>query len=180
MTEPDILTRRLAELPVLLADGATGTNLFAMGLQTGDSPELWNVDHPDRIVTLYRNFIYAGSDLILTNSFGGTRFRLGLHGADNRVHELNSRAASIAREQVAAADRPVIVAGSMGPTGEILEPNGTVSVSEAAAAFAENGSLPEPTPGLEFYDTGVELITDRPADGIPATSSDDGLKKCWG
>lgn len=137
MSNPSILDQHLAEKGILLADGATGTNLFAMGLQTGDSPELWNVDHPDRIAALYRNFIDAGSDLILTNTFGGTHFRLGLHGADKRVHELNSRAASIAREEVAKSGRSVIVAGSMGPTGEILEPNGPVSIAEAAKAFAE-------------------------------------------
>ncbi len=93
----------LAEKQVLLADGATGTNLFAMGLQSGDAPELWNVDHPDRIATLYRSFIDAGSDLVLTNSFGGTRYRLKLHNAQDRVHELNVAAARILREQIEPA-----------------------------------------------------------------------------
>ena len=75
----------LAVRPWLLADGATGTNLFGMGLQTGDAPELWNLDHPDKVATHYRSFLDAGADIVLTNSFGGTRYRLQLHGAEGRV-----------------------------------------------------------------------------------------------
>ena len=128
----------LDERGVLLADGAIGTNLFAAGLQTGDAPELWNVDHPDRIEDLHRAFVEAGSDIILTNSFGGTHFRLALHEAGHRVVELNEAAAGIARREAdRATDRSVLVAGSMGPTGEILEPNGTVTVAAAREAFAE-------------------------------------------
>ena len=127
----------LDERGLLLADGATGTNLFAVGLQTGDAPELWNIDHPDRITNLHRSFIDAGSDIILTNSFGGTHYRLALHKAGHRVDELNSAAARLARAEADAIDRTVLVAGSMGPTGEILEPNGPVSIDEAKAAFAE-------------------------------------------
>ena len=73
----------------LMLDGATGTNLFAMGLMSGDAPELWNVDAPEKIHALHDGFINAGSDLILTNSFGGSRYRLKLHDAQDRVHELN-------------------------------------------------------------------------------------------
>ena len=65
----------------LLADGATGSNLFDVGLVSGDAPELWNVDHPDRIAALHQSFIDAGSDIVLTNTFGGTRYRLKLHQA---------------------------------------------------------------------------------------------------
>ena len=120
------LTRLLQERDWLLLDGATGTNLFNAGLMSGDAPELWNVDQPDRIRALHRGFVEAGSDLILTNSFGGSRYRLKLHQAQGRVRELNMAAARLARECAAectgAAGRPVIVAGSVGPTGEILEP----------------------------------------------------------
>ena len=136
----DLLSRLLNERGVLLADGATGSNLFGAGLQTGDSPELWNDIHPDRIANQYRSFIDAGSDIILTNTFGGTRYRLGLHDAAHRVHELNVKAAQIARNQVDAAGREIIVAGSMGPTGEILEPLGSLSVEAAAEAFAEQAN----------------------------------------
>jgi len=133
----NILETLLTERGLLLADGATGTNLFDVGLQTGDAPELWNIDHPDRISNLHRSFIDAGSDIILTNSFGGTHFRLELHDSADRVAELNGAAAKLARDEADKADRKVLVAGSMGPTGEILEPNGTVSIERAQAAFAE-------------------------------------------
>ncbi|MEO1613246.1 MAG: homocysteine S-methyltransferase family protein, partial [Pseudomonadota bacterium] len=89
----DKLTQLLEIRPWLVADGATGTNLFAMGLEAGEAPELWNVDQPDKIRALYQGFIDAGSDLILTNSFGGTRARLKLHDAQDRAYELNKIAA---------------------------------------------------------------------------------------
>lgn len=122
---------------MLLADGATGSNLFDMGLQTGDSPELWNDIHPDRIARQYQNFIDAGSDIILTNTFGGTRYRLKLHNAADRVAELNIKAAQIAREQVGKAGRRIIIGGSMGPTGEIMQPLGPLSHEDAVDAFEE-------------------------------------------
>ena len=131
---------RLNQSHPLLADGATGTNLFEMGLQTGDSPELWNIDQADKITKLYQSFIDAGSDIILTNSFGGTHYRLALHNAGDRVDELNQAAASLARSCADKADRDVLVAGSMGPTGEILEPNGTVSIADARKAFSEQAA----------------------------------------
>ena len=130
-------TRLLSERDVLLADGATGTNLFAMGLQTGDAPELWNSLYPERVAANHQAFIEAGADIILTNSFGGNRYRLQLHQSENRVAELNQAAARIARQQADQAERPVIVAGAMGPTGDILEPNGPLSIADATAAFAE-------------------------------------------
>ena len=136
-TSANRLLQAIESKGILLADGATGTNLFAMGLETGDSPELWNTDHPDRIRALYRNFVEAGSDIILTNTFGGTQYRLGLHDAADRVQELNKRAAELAREVIKESGRDVLVAGSMGPTGEILEPNGPLSIDDAAAAFRE-------------------------------------------
>ena len=112
----------------LLADGATGTNYFDMGLESGDAPELWNTDHVDRVADLHRRFISAGADIVLTNSFGATRYRLQLHGAQDRVTELNDAAAAIAREEADRADHPVVVAGSIGPTGEILHPVGNLSL----------------------------------------------------
>jgi methionine synthase I (cobalamin-dependent) len=136
----DRLTPLLAERPWLLADGATGTNLFESGLQSGDAPELWNADHPDRIANLHRGFIEAGADIILTNSFGGTRYRLKLHKAEARVAELNEKAARIARTEADKAGRTVLVAGSIGPTGEILEPIGPLSAEAARDAFAEQAA----------------------------------------
>src|SRR6204780_4199795 len=136
----DRLTSLLAERPWLLADGATGSNLFNRGLQSGDAPELWNTAHPERIAELERAFVEAGADIILTNSFGGTRYRLKLHKASDRVGELNEKAAAIARGEADRADRTVLVAGSIGPTGEILEPLGPLSLDDARDAFAEQAA----------------------------------------
>ena len=133
----DRLTPLLAQRPWLLADGATGSNLFDRGLQSGDAPELWNAEHTERIAALHRAFVSAGADIILTNSFGGTRHRLKLHKAEDRVGELNEKAARIARIEADAAGRVVLVGGSMGPTGEILEPLGPLSWEAARAAFSE-------------------------------------------
>jgi len=127
----------LAEKGVLLADGATGTNLFGMGLASGEAPELWNEDAPEKIVALHQNFVDAGADIILTNSFGGTRHRLKLHDAQDRVFDLNRKAAEIARGVADMAGRRVIVAGSVGPTGELLEPLGALTYDEAVSAFRE-------------------------------------------
>jgi methionine synthase I (cobalamin-dependent) len=127
----------LSSRPYLLADGATGTNLFAAGLATGEAPDLWVEQRPEEVVKLHRSFIEAGSDIILTNSFGGTSYRLKLHGADNRVKELNRRAAELAREAADTAGRPVAVAGSMGPTGELIEPLGQLSFEACIEAYAE-------------------------------------------
>jgi len=137
----DRLQRLLAERPYLLADGATGTNLFERGLTTGDAPEMWNIERPDRVERLHRDMIEAGADIILTNSFGGTRHRLKLHKAEGRVAEINQAAARLAR-RVADAEgerlgREIVVAGSMGPTGELFEPLGPLTVAAGADAFAE-------------------------------------------
>jgi 5-methyltetrahydrofolate--homocysteine methyltransferase len=134
---PNLFEKLLGEKRVLLADGATGTTFFGMGLQSGDAPELWNSDYPERVASHYQAFVDAGSDLILTNSFGGTRYRLQLHRAEQRVAELNQAAAAILRRVVDASAREIVVAGSIGPTGEILAPLGSLAHEDAAAAFAE-------------------------------------------
>lgn len=123
----------------ILADGATGTNLFKAGLETGYPPELWNVERPDDIGQLHHAFIEAGSQIILTNSFGGTAHRLKLHDAQDRVQELNEAGARLARKAAdAGRDRhghDIIVAGSMGPTGELFEPMGALTHGDAFDAF---------------------------------------------
>jgi 5-methyltetrahydrofolate--homocysteine methyltransferase len=138
------MTRSLHDLlavkAVLLADGAMGTSLFAQGLATGDSPELWNLDHPERVRAVHEGFIEAGSDLILTNSFGANRCRLALHGAEGRVAEINRAAAGLARAAADRAGRTVLVAGSIGPTGEIFQPIGALARADGAAAFAEQAA----------------------------------------
>ena len=131
----------LAELlktkKVLLADGATGTNYFQMGLTAGDPPEMWNVDHPERVAKLHSDFVEAGADIILTNTFGCNKHRLKLHHLESRVHELNKRAAEIARQVADKSGRTVIVAGSVGPTGELFEPLGKLTYEDAVACFKE-------------------------------------------
>ncbi|NND75844.1 MAG: betaine--homocysteine S-methyltransferase [Ilumatobacter sp.] len=132
-----VLHDLVAERGVLLIDGAMGTELFARGLESGDPPEAWNVDHPDRVGAVHRDYIEAGSDIVLTNSFGGTGFRLKLHKLDDRVVELNRAAAAIARQIADEYDRTLVVAGSMGPTGELLVPMGSMTPATCADAFAE-------------------------------------------
>ncbi|MCP4182355.1 MAG: betaine--homocysteine S-methyltransferase [Hyphomicrobiales bacterium] len=127
----------LEEKGVLLADGATGTTLFDMGLTSGQSPEFWNDTAPEKITKLHQGFVDAGSDIILTNSFGGTRHRLKLHHAQDRTFELNQKAAIIAREVADKSDRDIIVAGSVGPTGELLVPLGELTYEGAVEAFVE-------------------------------------------
>ncbi|MCH8177915.1 MAG: homocysteine S-methyltransferase family protein, partial [Proteobacteria bacterium] len=133
----NLFEKLLDQKHTLLADGATGTNLFAMGLQSGDAPELWNLEQPHRVAALYRSFIDAGSDIVLTNTFGGTRYRLKLHKAQHRVAELNIAAVEILKKEIEASGREVVVAGSIGPSGEILAPLGDMQPDEAVEAFAE-------------------------------------------
>ena len=122
---------------VLLADGATGTNFFNMGLLSGDAPELWNDEAPEKVKALHQSFVDAGSDIILTNTFGGNRHRLKLHDAQDRSRELNRMAAELAREVADAAPKTVLVAGSVGPTGELFEPLGALTHEDAVASFTE-------------------------------------------
>ncbi len=133
----DALSRLLETRDWLMADGATGTNLFNMGLESGDAPEFWNVDHPDRIKKLYQFAVDAGSDIFLTNSFGGNASRLKLHGAEGRARELSRISAELGREVADAAGRPVVVAGSVGPTGEIFAPMGPLTHEAAVEIFHE-------------------------------------------
>jgi len=133
----DALSRLLSTRPWLLADGATGTNLFNMGLSSGEPPEMWNLDEADKIRALYTGAVDAGSDLFLTNTFGGNASRLKLHNLQGQVHELNRVGAALAREIADASGRVVVVAGSVGPTGEIFEPMGTLTHALAVEMFHE-------------------------------------------
>ena len=142
MTRPSF-TEALATRPWLLADGATGTNYFQMGLDSGDAPEMWNFEHPERVRSLHRRFIEAGADIVLTNTFGGNRHRLKLHNAQDQVREINIAAAKNARAEADAAGRPVYVGGSVGPTGEIMEPVGAMTHDEARQRLRRAGPGPE-------------------------------------
>jgi 5-methyltetrahydrofolate--homocysteine methyltransferase len=127
----------LAERHILVADGAMGTALFDLGLGSGGCPELLNVEQPDLIAKVHTGYLDAGADIILTNTFGGTRSRLALHGLESRVAELNEAAVGIARDVAGRNGRPVIVAGSVGPTGELFEPIGQLSHEEGVSVFSE-------------------------------------------
>ena len=133
----DLLSELLSERDWLLGDGATGTTLFNMGLEAGEAPEIWNETHPDRIRALYDGAINSGSDIFLTNSFGGNFSRLKLHDRQNDVFTLNRIAAEIGREAADASGRKIVVAGSVGPTGEIMEPVGELSFNSAVEIFEE-------------------------------------------
>lgn len=132
-----MLQTLLAEGRPLLADGATGTNLFEAGLVAGETPEVWNIAHPDRIEALHQNFVDAGADIILTNSFGGNARRLMLHKLESRVLELNRIAAELARNVADKSGRRVVVGGSVGPTGDLFAPLGPLTEAEAVDIFAE-------------------------------------------
>ena len=134
----------------LLADGATGTSLFAMGLESGHAPELWNIEQPDNVFTNHRNFIEAGSDIILTNTFGANRCRLALHKAEKAVSELNYEGATLARKAAKTYGENVLIAGSIGPTGELMEPYGQLTVDAAISVFSEQVKA--------LKDGGVDLL----------------------
>jgi 5-methyltetrahydrofolate--homocysteine methyltransferase len=125
----------LAEGRIILGDGAMGTMLQSLGLTDGGAPELWNVTQPEKVRAVYQAYVDAGSNLIETNTFGGTSARLKLHNLQDRVVELNRAGAALAVE--VAHPRGVLVAGSIGPSGEMIEPVGPVTVAEAEAMFAE-------------------------------------------
>ena len=140
---------RLASGRILVADGATGTNLQLLGLGGGQHTEDWLIDNPDSILELERNFVEAGADIILTCTFGGTAIRMRGSKYCDRVADLNRRAASIAR-QAAASGHDVLVGGSMGPVGQLLEPYGPISLAEATSAYAEQARA--------LADGGVDLL----------------------
>jgi 5-methyltetrahydrofolate--homocysteine methyltransferase len=137
----------LAGRGVLLADGATGTNYQTMGIEPGVAPEEWVFDEPERVQELHRRFAEAGSDLVLTCTFGATSLRLADGPLAGRAREVNGRAAELAREAV-GDER--LVAGSIGPTGQLVEPYGLLTHDAAVEAFAEQtGAL---------ADGGVDLL----------------------
>ena len=170
------LAELLGEKGHLVLDGAMGTQLFEAGLVAGDAPESWNLDRPDDITAIHRAYVAAGSDIILTNSFGGTSFRLKIHGLDDRVREVNAAAARNARAAADQADR-------QGPTGELLEPLGHLTPAEVEDGFAAQAEgLAEGGVDILWLETlsalnvleagvrGVRKVTDLP---IVATMSYD-------
>jgi len=125
----------LADRDLVLLDGAMGTLLQEQGLDDGGCGELWNVDHPDVVAKIHEEYAEAGATILTTNTFGGTRPRLAMHGLGDRVLELNEAAGRIAG--AVARQHGALVAGGLGPTGELLAPLGTMESAEAEAVFAE-------------------------------------------
>jgi methionine synthase I (cobalamin-dependent) len=140
---------RLNAGEILLADGATATNYQQMGMAIGVAPEDWVFDEPGKVLGLHAAFIDAGANIILTDSFGGTSLRLRESRHAGRATELNRRAAELAREAAAARDG-VLVAGSMGPTGMLMEPLGELTAAAAADAYREQAAA--------LSDGGVDLL----------------------
>ena len=124
------------EKGILISDGAMGTMLQGKGLTDGGAPELWNVENPTAIEEVLEEYAAAGANLITTNTFGGTRGRLQMHGLEDRLFELNKAGAEIARK-VADRHPGCYVMGDVGPSGELMEPMGTMTVDDAKALFAD-------------------------------------------
>lgn len=134
---------------ILVADGATGSNLQKMGLRPGQPPEDLVIDNPDILFNLESSFVKAGSDIILTCTFGGTRMRMKDSKYQDRAPEVNTKAAELARK-AASAREGVMVAGSMGPVGGLLKPYGPLDAEEVKATFAEQAKA--------LTEGGVELL----------------------
>ncbi len=141
------LKERLHQDQILIADGATGTFLQQAGLPVGTVPERWNLENPDVILRMHREYVAAGADLILTNTFGGNRYRLSRDKLQDQVLDINAAAVRLAKE---AAGGKAMVLGDIGPTGELFEPMGLLTPDKAMAAFAEQAAA----------------LTDAGADGI--------------
>lgn len=146
----DILRTHLQDRPYLLTEGAMGTMLFTAGLAQGYSPELWNVEQPEKVAAIHRAYLEAGAQIALTNTFGGNRLRLALHNAQDRVAELNRAAVHLLRQVIDGVGRPVLLAGNVGPSGQVLMPYGELSFEEARDAFAEQAAV--------LIEGGVDLI----------------------
>jgi len=132
----------------IVTDGATGTNLQARGLPAGIAPEIWLLEKPDEIIRLHKNFIQNGSDIILTCSFGGNRIRLAHAGLAEKIVTVNQTAVNLARKSV--EDQKTLVAGSMGPTGEMMEPIGTLRETEVFEIYKQQAQI--------LIDSGVDLL----------------------
>lgn len=155
------LSERLSAGEILIADGATGTTLMAAGLLPGTAPELWNVEQPEQILQLYRSYLDAGSQIILTNTFGGSRIKLERAGLGNRTFELNRAGAALARQ---AAGEHAYVAGDIGPTGKMMAPLGKLTYQEAVEAFARQAeALAEGGVDLLWVETMMDLDEARAA-----------------
>lgn len=141
------ITVKLAQGVSLIADGATGSMLMEAGLPPGTPPEAWNVERPEQVLALHRAYLEAGSQIILTNTFGGSRVKLDKFGVGDNVRELNIAATNLARQ---AAKGKAYVAGDIGPSGELMAPMGKLTLDLAVETFSEQA--------LALLEGGVDLI----------------------
>ena len=149
------ILERIEQGDILLSDGAMGTELQKRGLKQGACPELLNLENPELVQAIHNDYFTAGSDIVETNSFGGTRARLSAYGLENKAYFLNRRAAELARKVCPAGK---FVAGSMGPTGALLEPFGELSEDEAIDQFKEQAAaLAEGGVDIFFIETMITL-----------------------
>jgi 5-methyltetrahydrofolate--homocysteine methyltransferase len=164
----------LLEQPYILADGAMGTMLFASGLAHGDAPERWTLEHPERVAAIHRGYLEAGSQILMTNTFGANRLRLGLHNLEDRVTELNRNAAELLRAEIQTSGKQALAAGDIGPSGGVLLPYGEMEYEEAVAAFAEQASaLLEGKVDLIWIETMADLEEMRAAiEGVRQASAE--------
>jgi len=160
----------LKEREIIVLDGAMGTMLMNNGNKLGLCSEYWNLEQPDLVGSIHRAYIEAGADVILTNTFGGNRYRLSKHGLSSKLWEINSRAIKIALDQSAQYNDSIIVAGSVGPTGVLIKPFGVLDFEEAYSAFTEQVSILD-TSGVDviWIETMSDLTETKAA--IEATKS---------
>lgn len=152
---------RIRSGQVYVSDGATGSNLQQRGLGRGVAAEAWVLEQPEQILRLHRDFLAAGADILLTCTFGGTSLRLEHAGLASRAEEINRRAAALAKQ---AAGNQALVAGSIGPTGQMLQPFGTLSEDQAQAVFAAQArTLAEAGVDLLVIETQFDLTEARAA-----------------
>jgi 5-methyltetrahydrofolate--homocysteine methyltransferase len=128
----NIIFERLKQKKILISDGAWGTMLQSKGLKAGECPEEWNISHPDVVKSIAAEYIKAGAEIVLTNSFGGSEFKLSGFGYENRTKNINLAAAQLSRE---AAGDNVLVFGSVGPSGQLLTPLGTKTEEQMIENF---------------------------------------------
>ena len=169
-SKPGILDR-LAAGDTLIFDGATGTYLQNNGVEPGGSPELMNAANPEVIKGMAKHYFDAGSDIVLTNTFGGNKFMLDRYGAGDRLFELNRLAAEHARS---VAPEGKFVAGSIGPTGEFIEPLGTATEDELYETFSEMSKAFE-AGGADAVMIETQLAIEEAAIAVRAAKETTGL-----
>ncbi len=161
-------TEILHEKKILISDGATGSNLQQRGLDKGKAAEAWVLENPDAIKQLHLDFLKAGSDILLTCTFGGNQLRLEHAGLADKVAEVNTRAVQIAQE--AAAGKPVLIAGSMGPLGQMLKPLGLLEIDDAKKIYADQAQALDKA-GVDFLLIETQFDINEATAAIQGTQS---------